>query len=220
MARTLKIKTSLGSVTGKLSMPQTPRRTGVVLAHGAGAGQSHPWMVGMRDRLTAFGFPTLTFNYLYTEWGRKAPDRLPKLIEVHTAAANRLATYTDDVVLAGKSMGGRVGGHVVADAGFPAVGLVYFGYPIVAMGKTTPRNTEHLAAVAAPQLFISGTRDPMGPSDLVEAVAASVPNGSYAPIADGDHSLVPRKSTGRTLEDSLDLACEIVDAWWISEINQ
>ncbi len=174
----------------------------------------------MRDRLTALGFPTLTFNYLYTEAGRNAPDRLPKLIEVHTAAANRLATYTEDVVLAGKSMGGRVGGHVVADAGFPAAGLVYFGYPVVAMGKSIPRDTDHLEAITAPQLFISGTRDPMGPPDLVEEVAASAPNGSFSPIEGGDHSLVPLKSTGRTVEDSLDLACAAVDAWWTSEIDK
>lgn len=220
MLRTLKIKTPLGPVTGKLARPQMPRPTGIVLAHGAGAGQTHSWMVAMRDRLTALGFPTLTFNYLYTEVGRKAPDRLPKLIEVHAAVANRLATYTDDVVLAGKSMGGRVGGHVVAEAGFPAAGLVYFGYPVIAMGKTIPRDVDHLEAVPIPQLFISGTRDPMGPPDRVAAVAASVPNGSYSPIEAGDHSLVPLKSTGKTLDDSLDQACALVDAWWLSEIDR
>lgn len=220
MLHTLKIKTPLGPVTGKLARPQSPRGTGIVLAHGAGAGQTHSWMVAMRDRLKALGFPTLTFNYLYTEEGRKAPDRLPKLIEVHTAAANRLMTYTDDVMLAGKSMGGRVGGHVVADAGFPAVGLVYFGYPVVAMGKTIPRDVDHLESIAVPQLFISGSRDPMGPPDLVEAAATAVPNGTFSPIDGGDHSLAPLKSTGRTVDDSLDEACEILDAWWLSEVDR
>ena len=70
-------------------------------------------MVAARTDLAARGFIVMTFNYAYTEAGRKAPDRLPKLIDVHSAAAQRLASYADSVVLAGKSMGGRVGGHVV-----------------------------------------------------------------------------------------------------------
>ena len=167
-------------------------------------------MVAARKGFAARGFIVMTFNYAYAEAGRKAPDRLPKLMDVHTAAAKRLSTYADSVVLAGKSMGGRVGGHVAAEGRFNASGLVYLGYPIVAIGKTEPRDVSHLTSLDIPQLFISGTRDPMGPVDLISAAASSVSDGRYVPIDAGDHSLVPLKRTGRVLDDSLSVAIDAV----------
>jgi len=214
MARTIKIPTPVGPVTGRLTTPKEGSGVGVLLAHGAGAGQEHPWMIAMATRLARAGFTTMTFNYAYTAEGRKAPDRLPKLVEVHAAAAEKLARTVGDVVLAGKSMGGRVGGHVVAEGRFGAAGLVYLGYPLVSLGKADARDTSHIANVDIPQLFVSGTRDSMGPNDRVKAVAASVPNGTFVAIESGDHSFVPLKKTGMTLDDSLDAAVGSISAWW------
>ncbi len=219
MARTLKIATPHGQVTGILSMPNQPRSSGILLAHGAGAGQMHPWMVRMRQKLAGLGFPTMSFNYQYTEAGRKAPDRLLKLIDVHAAAANRLRSYTDSVVLAGKSMGGRVGGHVAADDPDLAAGVVYLGYPLVALGRSEARSTDHLEHLVIPQLFISGSRDAMGPNERVAHVASSAPSGEFVSIESGDHSLVPLKRTGRTLDDALEEACASIDQWWLGNIQ-
>ncbi len=214
MARTLSIKTPLGEVSGSVLIPENPRPTGILLAHGAGAGREHPWMLAMQSRLADAGFPTMTFNYLYTEEGRKAPDRLPKLIPVHAAAAERLAGHVDEVILAGKSMGGRVGGHVAAEGAFDPAGLVFLGYPLVAMGKTEPRDVSHLMGLSTPMLFVSGSRDPMGPNDLVESVADRVPSGRFVQIEGGDHSFAPLKSSGRTLDDTLDQATRTIVEWW------
>ena len=107
-------------------------------------------------------------------------------------------------------MGGRVGGHVAAEGRFDPVGLVYLGYPIVAIGKTEPRDISHLLSLDILQLFISGTRDPMGPADLISAAASSVPNGRHIPIEAGDHSLVPLKRSGRALDDSMETAWDAV----------
>ncbi len=185
----------------------------VIVAHGAGAGHEHPWMVGLTSRLAAAGCATWSFDYAYMAAGRRAPDRLPKLLDVHWAVVDALAADGRSIVLAGKSMGGRVGGHLVAERGAGADGLVYLGYPLVALGKTEPRDTSHLSSIERPQLFVSGTRDRMGPTDLVATVAASVPDGRLVTIDDGDHSLVPRKATGRTVDDSLDEAVAAILAW-------
>jgi hypothetical protein len=170
-------------------------------------------MVGMTQRLVARGLPAMTFDYAYMAAGRKAPDRLPKLLDVHEAAAVRLAEDFPHVVLAGKSMGGRVGGHLVADGRFPAVGLAYLGYPLVALGATEPRSTSHIETIEEPQLFVSGDRDRLGPIELVAAVCASVPHGTLVVIEGGDHSFTPLKSSGRTLEDSLDVAANALAYW-------
>ncbi len=211
--RSIEIPTPHGSVAGTLVEAGTSGEAGILLAHGAGLGQRHEWMVAVRDRLADRGHTVMTFDYLYMHEGRKAPDRLPKLLDVHEAAANVIAGVVDHVVLVGKSMGGRVGSHLAADGRVRAAGLAYLGYPLVAMGKTEPRDVAHLRAIEAPQLFVSGTRDRMGPATAIGEVAESVPRGRVVLIEDGDHSFVPRKASGLTLDDNLDAAIDAVDAW-------
>jgi uncharacterized protein len=171
-------------------------------------------MLAMQQKLAEARFPTMTFNYLYTEEGRKAPDRLPKLILVHAAAAERFKGEVGGVILAGKSMGGRVGGHVAAEGAFEPDGLAFFGYPLVAMGKQVPRDTSHLVPLSMPLLFLSGTRDTMGPNKLIAEVARSVQRGAFVPIDGGDHSFTPLKSSGRNLDDTLAEASRALTDWW------
>lgn len=196
-------------VTGMLTGADGP--LGVVLAHGAGAGQEHPWMTTVRDGLAAQGWPVLSFNYRYTEAGRKSPDRMPTLLAVHRAAAAALADRCHRVVLAGKSMGGRVGSHLVGDEGWPAAGLIYYGYPL--MGKGEPRDTTHLRSIDVPQLFFSGTRDRLGPSALIADVAASVPHGRVIVVDDGDHSFKVPKRAGRSNDEVLADIVTDTSAW-------
>ena len=185
----------------------------LLLAHGAGAGQRHPWMQALATKLAERGVEVTSFDYAYVAAGRKAPDRLPKLLDVHEAVWLDLRERADNAVLGGKSMGGRVAGHLVADGRADAAAIVFYGYPLVAMGKTEPRPTDHLEGLAIPQLFVSGDRDRLGPIDLVRTVARTVPRGETVEIPDGDHSLKPRKASGRTLDDSLEVAADETVAW-------
>ncbi|MCL1595429.1 MAG: alpha/beta hydrolase [Actinomycetia bacterium] len=207
------VETPHGPIAMLIDSPKETTEPAILLAHGAGLGQHHPWMVGVRERLVSVGRTVGTFDYLYMHEGRKAPDRLPKLLDVHEAAARYLQGRVGKLVLAGKSMGGRVGSHLVAEERFDTVGLVYLGYPLVAMGKTEPRDTSHLEAISVAQLFISGTRDRMGPTEAIEKVAGAVPSGSVLLIDTGDHSLRPLKRTGRTIDDSLDTAVVAMESW-------
>ena len=47
----------------------------LVLAHGAGAGQLHPFMTGYAAALGSLGVTVVTFNFLYMDQRRRAPDR-------------------------------------------------------------------------------------------------------------------------------------------------
>ena len=207
------IETPHGAVAMLIDSPDVPSEPAILLAHGAGLGQHHPWMIGLRERLVNEGRTVGTFDYLYMHEGRKAPDRLPKLLDVHEAAARHLKDRAGSVILAGKSMGGRVGSHLVAEGRLDAAGLVYLGYPLVAMGKTEPRDTTHLETITVPQLFISGTRDRMGPTGIIESVAGAAQSATVVFIESGDHSLTPLKRTGRTIEDSLDTAVAAMQDW-------
>ncbi len=202
MPRRLLIKWAAGEkVTARLVVPADAAGTGVLLAHGAGAGQDHPFMVTLREALASNGLTVMTFNYAYTEAGRKAPDRLPKLLEVHSAAADRLAEYCDQVVVAGKSMGGRVGSHLVAESEWPAHALVYYGYPLMLLGKGEPRNTSHLNAIAVRQLFFAGTRDRLSPPDQIGPLAKGLPAADVEIVEGGEHSFKVPKANGQTHDE-------------------
>lgn len=201
------------TVTGTLYGEPGP--VGVLLAHGAGAGQDHPWMTTVAKGLAAWGLLVLTFDYRYTEAGRKSPDRLPTLLVVHRAAAGALAERCERVVLAGKSMGGRIGSHLAGDEDWPAAGLIYYGYPLVPPGKE-PRPTSHLEQIDAPQLFFAGTRDRMGPPELIEQVVGKLKNADVVAVDNGDHSFkVPK----RALKSNEEVLAEVVAATggWIEE---
>ncbi len=221
MARTLKIRIdSATSVTGRLAMPRHPAAVGVVLAHGAGLPQDHEFMVAVRDGLAGAGLATLTFNYAYSEAGRKSPDRMPRLLEIHRAAAERMERYVDEHVLVGKSMGGRVAAHLVGDDGWAARGLVYLGYPLVPMGSDEPRDVDHLHRIDVPQLFVAGTRDRLSPPPLIVPLAASLSAADVYVVAHGDHSFRVPKRSGTTNEIVLATITEVVAAWVRRRIDE
>lgn len=204
MTRRLRIEWSPGSKVTALLTGSGEGEVGVLLAHGAGAGQGHPFMRGMRHRLAALGIPTLTFDYPYVEAGRKAPDRLPRLLECHAAAYERLAQRFDGVFVAGKSMGGRVGGHLAAERETSPAGLIFFGYPLVPLGKTEPREVSHLRSCGIPMLFVQGERDRLGPPQMLRRVTAGVPLATLEIVPDADHGFAVPKRTGLDRDAILD----------------
>ena len=206
MPETVSIEWAEGVTSGRFV--KGPSSTGVLLAHGAGVGQDHEWMVSVRDGLAAAGHPVLTFNYPYMEAGRKAPNPARILLACHGAALAALGERVETVVLAGKSMGGRMGSHLVADGDearrASVAGLVFYGYPLVGIGKSEPRDVSHLSDAGAPMLFVQGTRDRLAPIDLITPVVDSLPAASIHVVEDGDHSFRVLKRTGREPSDVLD----------------
>jgi len=213
MARRLRIEWHPGrKVTGRLHVPAAPSGPAILLAHGAGVGQQHPFMLGLRTRLADAGHPTLTFDYPYMEAGRRYPDRMPVLLACHRAALHRLTVYGWPVVLAGKSMGGRMASHLAATTPGLA-GLVVYGYPLVSPSTGEVRSTEHLREVGVPMLFISGSRDLLAPLDALGPLVANLSGASLEVIEEGDHSFKVPKRTGLDSETVLDHISEITTRW-------
>jgi predicted alpha/beta-hydrolase family hydrolase len=177
----------------------------ILLAPGAGAPSSHPWMQNWKERLSEIG-DVETFDYDYMRDGRKRPDPLPKLIDAHRKAFvdARNRHPAELTILIGKSMGGRVGCHLSLKE--KVDGLVCLGYPLCAMGDRTRLRDEVLRALNTPILFVQGTRDPLCPLDLLERVRSEMKTQNFLHVVEGgDHSLrVPKRqlqATGRTQED-------------------
>jgi uncharacterized protein len=202
--RRLRVEWISGSKVTALLTGHGEGSVAVLLAHGAGAGQRHPFMAGMRSRLAGNGLSTMSFDYPYMEAERRAPDRLPRLLECHAAAFDRLTARFDSVVVAGKSMGGRVGGHLVAAVRPGGAALVFYGYPLVPIGASQPRDASHLVGMQTPMLFIQGERDRMGPPDLIRPIANAATRAALTVVPDADHGFNVPKRTGLTPNDILD----------------
>jgi predicted alpha/beta-hydrolase family hydrolase len=173
--------------------PTTPRAA-LILGHGAGAGQRSTFMVDFALGLSALGIDVITFNFLYTEQGRRIPDRAPALESCYRAVIDRVRTEVESaqqsLFIGGKSMGGRIASQVAAaDAALPIAGLVLLGYPLHPPGKPDERRDKHLPAIARPMLFVQGTRDAFGtPAELAPIVDALQPPPALHVVAQGDHS--------------------------------
>jgi len=177
----------------------------VLFAHGAGVPSSSPWMVAWRKRLSTLG-RAVTFDYPYMRDGRKMPDRLPKLIAAHRQALEEARRDGERVVLAGKSMGSRVGCHLSLEQGVHVDALVCFGYPLVggtlSSGAAKMRD-EVLVALTTPILFIQGTRDELCPLDELERVRDKMKATSVVHVVEtGDHSLMVAKNAPVTQTES------------------
>ena len=74
--------------------------------------------------------------------------------------------------------------------GLPAAGLVLISYPLHPPGKPGKLRTEHLPDLRVPCLFVSGTKDPFGTPDEIEAATATIPGAvTHVWIENGRHDL-------------------------------
>jgi predicted alpha/beta-hydrolase family hydrolase len=173
----------------------------VILGHGAGAGQLHPFMVLFARGLAARGFDTVTFNFVYMEQRRGAPDPKAKLEACYRAVIGLAQKHKklkgNRLVIGGKSMGGRIASQVAAtpETAPHVAALVFLGYPLHPPGRPDKLRDAHLPDIKAPMLFIQGSRDTFGKTDEIHDVIKRLhlPATLY-PIEGGDHSLkVPKK---------------------------
>jgi predicted alpha/beta-hydrolase family hydrolase len=202
---------------------QAPKNAHVcyVLAHGAGAGMSHPFMAAVADGLAERGIATLRYQFPYMEQGSKRPDT-PKLAQATVRAAVAQASRMVPklaLVAGGKSFGGRMTSQAQAESPLPGVrGLAFLGFPLHAVGRPSDERAKHLLEVAIPMLFLQGTRNALADVHLVKKLAKKL--GSRATLKllfDADHSFhVPARSGRKDAE----VRAEVLDAIasWIETV--
>jgi predicted alpha/beta-hydrolase family hydrolase len=196
----------------------------LVLGHGAGAGEQHPWMRRVAAGLGGRGVSVATFDFPYIREKRRLPDPGAVLEQAFGTAWREALAAPDGasvqpraVFAGGKSMGGRISSQAAAERIFdpsPA-GLVFFGYPLHPPGKPAMRRDRHLAAVGLPMLFLHGTRDPFGTPEELGVLTSGLPGSTLELIEGGDHSLVAAKRAdpaGVSLERALDRAASWIFA--------
>jgi uncharacterized protein len=190
-------------------------RTLMVLAHGAGAGQKHPFMVATANALAVRGIDVVTFDFPYMHARRGAPDKAPVLEscfrEVIHAARALGGLVRHRLFIGGKSMGGRMATHLAAQGVDGLKGVVVLGYPLHPPGQPAKLRVSHLPAIGVPVLIVQGERDAFGsPAELAPHVKTMTAPVTVHAIAGADHSLSVRGKRGPEAFDSM---LDLIAAW-------
>jgi predicted alpha/beta-hydrolase family hydrolase len=194
-------------------------RATLLLAHGAGAGQRHPYMAGTAERLRARGVTVVTFDFPYMENGKKLPDKGDALEACFRVVYEAVrARAPESLFVGGKSMGGRIATQVAAKGEIAPAGLVLLGYPLHPPGKPTQRRDAHLPKVRPPMLFVQGTRDAFGtPAEIAPLLPTLAKRSVLLPVEGGDHShAVPKavmKSAGLSPDAVLASIADAIVEW-------
>ncbi len=196
------------------------RRVTLLLGHGAGADQRSDFMVSFARGAASRGIDAVTFNFLYTERGRGAPDRNDKLESCYRAAIDSVRSHKklkgNRLLIGGKSMGGRIASQV-ASAGVEVSGLVFLGYPLHPPGNPERRRDAHLSLIPAPMLFLQGERDVFGTSEEISRMKKRLKlDATIYRIEGGDHSFAVPKRLGAREEVFHRAQDEI--ARWVDEL--
>lgn len=163
----------------------------VAIAHGAGAGHEHPFLVGFAEALQVHGVATLRFSFPYAEAGRRMPGPATHAVAAWHAAWTWLVDRSAGIPVwaSGKSYGGRMASMAAAAGTIAPAGLVYLGYPLHPPGKPSAPRVAHLPDVLAPQLFVEGTNDPfIDPHDQLIAAVQTCRDASITWVQGGGHS--------------------------------
>jgi len=192
-----------------------PAGVTLILGHGSGAGQMSGFIVDFATALSARGIDIVTFNFLYTEQGRRIPDPNPKLENCFRAVIETVRDRKPGkLAIGGKSMGGRIASQVAAGGAGELAGLVFLGYPLHPPGRPDRPRTAHLRDVRAPMLFVQGSRDAFGtPAELQSVIAQlDAPTELYV-VEGGDHSFKVPRSAGVRQQDVYRAIQARIDAW-------
>lgn len=178
----------------------------IALAHGAGAPMDSPFMQSFTSGLATQGFRVARFEFPYMverrETGKKRPPNSAKiLLETWASVVDELGA--SNLVIGGKSMGGRIASMIADEAGVK--GLVCLGYPFHPPGKPEKLRVEHLQHLKTPALFLQGDRDTLGNREEVSGYSLSSQIHLHW-LQDGDHGFKPRKKSGRSEQQNWDEA--------------
>lgn len=193
----------------------------VLLARGAGVPMDSPFLAAIAAGLAERGWRVVRFEFPYMaqqrDTGRRrAPDRLPVLQDAFRQQVRRERTDVPKrpLILAGKSMGGRVA-SLLADEladGEGVAGCVCLGYPFHPPGRPEQKRTQHLESLRTPTLILQGERDSFGRREEVEEYTLS-PAVQLDWIPVGDHSFKPTRRSGLSEAENWATAVALSDAF-------
>jgi uncharacterized protein len=205
-----------GEVSALLVRPAEARWL-LVLAHGAGAGMTHPFLEKLAGELAEAGVASFRYQFPYMEERRRVPDSA-SVATTTVAAAIRAAAEAAPglpVLAGGKSFGGRMSSQAASQHLLEGVrGLVFFGFPLHPPNKPGTKRAEHLANVQVPMLFLQGTRDTLADLKLLRPICKDLgKQATLYVIETADHSFHVLKSSGKSDAEVLRELAQTTASW-------
>lgn len=183
------ISPEIGKVSAALIAPDKPICI-MTLAHGAGAGMNHNFMVALAEGLAEKNIGTLRFNFPFVENKKGRPDQ-PAVAQrtIEVAAQHAKERYPSlPLLLSGKSFGGRMSSQLLATHPERVIGIVFYGFPLHPINKPSMDRAEHLKSVKKPMLFLQGTKDALAEWTLIEKMCSSLKSATLVKLEGADHS--------------------------------
>jgi hypothetical protein len=224
LAKPLRFESTQGrEVSALLLTPKNPKFL-LVLAHGAGAPMTHPFMQNLAESLATHAIATFRYNFPYMEESRHIPDRPPILTATVAAAvqAAQKALPNLPAFAGGKSLGARMSSQAAAQGLLPDTvrGLIFFGFPLHPPNKPDAKRATHLSDVTLPMLFLQGTRDTLADLTLLRPILKKLkPSPTLEIIPTADHSFHVLKSTKKSDPEILQDLAQITANWMQSVIS-
>jgi len=211
----VKVSPSIGTVSAESIVPQRSKCI-MTIAHGAGAGMHHTFMVALAQSLAEEEIATLRFNFPFTENKKGRPD-IPAVahqtIEAAILKAQKLFPKLP-LFVAGKSFGGRMTSqYIAAHPNGNVKGIIFYGFPLHAPGKPSIERAEHLKDVKTPMLFLQGSKDEFATWKLIEKVTSSLPLAELIKIEGANHGFKAGK------QDIIKLLATITKDWIENKIR-
>ncbi len=202
-----------GTVSALLLPAAVKHRGTLVFGHGAGADMRHRNMEAIAGALAGIGLATLRYNFPYKEAGKSRVDsQAVSTATVAAALTHARGEAQGPFLLGGHSFGGRMASHAVVEHGLDVVGLIFCSFPLHAMGRPTTKRADHLDAINAPMLFLSGSRDGMATTALMEEVAART-SATLRWLDTADHGYKVLKRTRQREGDVFEEMASHADEW-------
>jgi len=206
----LTLSSPAGEVSAICMAPEKPVWM-MTLAHGAGAGMDHVFMVTLAEALAETGIGTLRFNFPFKEHKKMRPDT-PAVAQQTIAAAvdKALELYPSlPLFVSGKSFGGRMSSQYMSvNQRKDVAGLIFYGFPLHPAGKPSIDRAAHLKDVKVPMLFLQGTKDTLATWDLIEGVCKSLKKATLIKLEGADHSFKAGKKV-----DTMPLLTTATKGW-------
>jgi len=205
----LEVSPGIGKVSAECFLPERAKYF-MTVAHGAGAGMNHSFMIALAKSLSDADVATMRFNFPFTENRKGRPDTPAVAHKTIEAAISKAKELLPNLPLfaSGKSFGGRMTSQYLSTHHDTDVkGIIFYGFPLHPPGKPSVERAEHLKDVKVPMLFLQGTRDELARWDLIESVSSALPLATLVKIEGADHSFKAGK------QNVIQLLSELTKDW-------
>jgi len=166
-------------------------RSAAIVVPGYGGTTEQPIVRAAVARLARDGIDARAIAFT-----RKNPTE-PFAQELHELRAARdrvLAEGAHNMILVGRSFGGRICARVAAQD--PPAALVLLGHPIAPEGRPRPDDEAALQAIRCPTLVVQGDRDRLGPLEVLRRIAGVNQNVQIYVLKGVGHNFGPRQTEG------------------------